>query len=171
MKNKIPKRGFTLVELLVVVSIISLLSSIVLSGLSVARSKARDTKAIAEIKSIQQALELYRATTGSFPATANNTIAVTGAWPGSSLSMTSLTSFFSATLIPTHIPSITGPATSFYAYVNNQTNSVGTCGGVTSTNFPYVLFFNTENTQSGFATASINGAPNNSPRYYCITLR
>jgi prepilin-type N-terminal cleavage/methylation domain-containing protein len=53
------KKGFTLIELLMVISIIGLLSSIVLSSLSTARQKARDTKRIADLKQIQNAVELY----------------------------------------------------------------------------------------------------------------
>lgn len=53
------KKGFTLIELLVVVAIIGLLSSIVLASLSAARSKARDSKRIGEMKTIEKALYLY----------------------------------------------------------------------------------------------------------------
>lgn len=61
------KKGFTLVELLVVISIISLLSSIVFSSLQDARSQARDTKRVQDIKQFKLALELHYQAEGSYP--------------------------------------------------------------------------------------------------------
>lgn len=54
-KNK----GFTLVELLVVVAIIGLLASIVLVSLNTARQKARDTRRLGDLRQVAIALELY----------------------------------------------------------------------------------------------------------------
>lgn len=51
--------GFTLIELLMVISIISLLSSVVLSSLSGARTKARDAKRMQDMKNFEKALYLY----------------------------------------------------------------------------------------------------------------
>lgn len=52
-------RGFTLIELLVVIAIIGILASIILASLNSARQKGRDARRIADLKSIQLALELY----------------------------------------------------------------------------------------------------------------
>ncbi|HVW71868.1 MAG TPA: type II secretion system protein [Candidatus Paceibacterota bacterium] len=52
-------RAFTLIELLVVIAIIGLLSSIILAGLSSARSKGSDAAGISEMKAIRNAAELY----------------------------------------------------------------------------------------------------------------
>jgi len=52
-------KGFTLIELMVVISIIGLLSSIILVSLNTARAKARDAKRISDLHNIQLALELY----------------------------------------------------------------------------------------------------------------
>ncbi len=51
------QKGFTLIEMLVVVAIIGILSSVVVVGLSSARSKARDARRIADIREIQNKLE------------------------------------------------------------------------------------------------------------------
>jgi prepilin-type N-terminal cleavage/methylation domain-containing protein len=57
--NKNTNKGFTLIELLVVIAIIGLLSSIMTASLSAARSKSRDTKRVAEMRSIEKAINLY----------------------------------------------------------------------------------------------------------------
>lgn len=62
-KNK----GFTLIELLVVIAIIAILSTVVMAGLNSARAKSRDAKRIADIKSLQKALDLYSDTCGGYP--------------------------------------------------------------------------------------------------------
>ncbi|MES2214263.1 MAG: prepilin-type N-terminal cleavage/methylation domain-containing protein [Patescibacteria group bacterium] len=67
VSSKKYKRGFTLIELLVVISIISLLSSIIMSSLQSARSKARDTQRIQTLRQMVTALRLYADTTGHFP--------------------------------------------------------------------------------------------------------
>jgi prepilin-type N-terminal cleavage/methylation domain-containing protein len=52
-------RGFTLIELLVVIAIIGLLASIILASLTTASAKARDARRLSDLRSIQDAIELY----------------------------------------------------------------------------------------------------------------
>ena len=59
--------GFTLIELLVVISIISVLSTIVLSSLNSARTKARNTQVQQEVGSWMNAINLYKNDTGNYP--------------------------------------------------------------------------------------------------------
>ncbi len=61
------RKAFTLVELLVVISIIGVLSSVVFASLSSARASARDTKRKAEIKNMITALRVYYNSNNIFP--------------------------------------------------------------------------------------------------------
>jgi len=54
-----PQRGFTLVELLVVVAVISILGAIILPALKNSRTAAKVVKAKAELKNIGEALFIY----------------------------------------------------------------------------------------------------------------
>ncbi len=62
------RQGFTLIEMLVVVAIIGLLSSVVVVGLSGARQKARDAKRLADIQQIMNSAEVQFGVTG-YPLT------------------------------------------------------------------------------------------------------
>ena len=67
------RKGFTLIEMLVVIAIIGLLSSVVIIGLSGAREKARDAKRLSDIRQIQNGLEVaYTAIAGYPAATSGN---------------------------------------------------------------------------------------------------
>lgn len=71
--SNVMKKGFTLVELLVVVAIIGLMAGIATVSVNSVRSKGRDAKRVADIKQIQNALELHYSDVGDYPdAPANN---------------------------------------------------------------------------------------------------
>ena len=65
------QKGFTLIEILVTVSIIALLTSIGLVSYASFNRQARDAKRKADIEQIRGALELYRSDEGTYPLTAD----------------------------------------------------------------------------------------------------
>jgi type II secretion system protein G len=61
------KKGFTLLELLIVITIIGILSSIVLVSLNTSRAKSRDANRAAQMREYTKALELYYADHNQYP--------------------------------------------------------------------------------------------------------
>jgi prepilin-type N-terminal cleavage/methylation domain-containing protein len=61
------EKGFTLVELLVSISIIAILSVIMTVSYSSAQKSGRDQRRIADVKAIQSAAEQYYLLNGSYP--------------------------------------------------------------------------------------------------------
>lgn len=62
-------RGFTLIEIMVVVVILGILAGIVVPRLLDRPEEARRTKAQVQIKSLEEALGLYKLDNGTFPTT------------------------------------------------------------------------------------------------------
>ena len=62
------QKGFTLIEVLIVVSIIGLLASIVLVGLGGFRARGADARRIVDLRQVQNALELYYQKNGNYPS-------------------------------------------------------------------------------------------------------
>jgi len=72
-KGKNFSKGFTLVEILIVISIIGILSNLVLLQLGAARAKARDVKRISDVSQIKSAEELFFDDNGRYSQTTNLT--------------------------------------------------------------------------------------------------
>ncbi len=69
-KNKL---GFTLFEMLVVISIIGIILGLISTAFSAAQARARDSRRIQDLGAIQKSLEQYFALCGSYPGgTVNN---------------------------------------------------------------------------------------------------
>lgn len=63
------KLGFTIIELLVVVAIIGLLTSIISFTVNTSRTKARDTRRVTDLKQIKSGLDLYFQHGSGYPDT------------------------------------------------------------------------------------------------------
>lgn len=71
--------GFTLIEVMVVITIVGLLASVVLASLASARAKARDTQRVQMVKELQKTLELYRNQNGGvYPCAAAMPACISG---------------------------------------------------------------------------------------------
>jgi len=65
------KTGYTLIEILVAISIIAVLTAVGVTSFTSVNKKSRDAKRKSDIEQIRSALEMYRADNGSYPATDN----------------------------------------------------------------------------------------------------
>lgn len=116
MKAQNKEKGFTIIELLVVVAIIGILTSITMAFLSDAREKSRDSRRFDDLRQIKNALGLYN--------TDNN-----GLYPPGS-SMTQLTGGGYLQLVPVD-PTHTGP----YAYSYQGLNGNNVCNSSPCTSY------------------------------------
>ncbi len=101
------RAGFTLIELLTVIAIIALLAAIILASLNTARSRSRDAKRVADLKSIELALSLYYNDNGQYPSILSQ-------------------------LAPTYISTIPADplgAPAVYVYAGTANAAGGTCSG------------------------------------------
>ncbi|MBI5306642.1 type II secretion system protein [Candidatus Wolfebacteria bacterium] len=66
------KKGFTLIEMLIVIAIISILSSVFLVGLRGFRAGAYDARRLADIQKVQSYLEIYYTSKRVYPSGISN---------------------------------------------------------------------------------------------------
>ncbi|OGY60184.1 MAG: hypothetical protein A3B23_03985 [Candidatus Colwellbacteria bacterium RIFCSPLOWO2_01_FULL_48_10] len=83
-------KGFTLIEMLVVVAIISILSGLTLTGIGGFTARARDTRRIGDLKNVQNYLEFYFTKCGIYPGTSACAIGSLANWSELSASLAGL---------------------------------------------------------------------------------
>lgn len=69
MKIKHNQRGFTLIELMVVLVILGILAGLIMPRIMGRPDEARRTKAMVQIGSLETALKLYKLDNGNYPTT------------------------------------------------------------------------------------------------------
>lgn len=69
MKKNLNNRGFTLIELMVVIVILGILAGLIVPRIMSRPEEARQAKARIQIESLETALKLYKLDNGSYPST------------------------------------------------------------------------------------------------------
>jgi general secretion pathway protein G len=148
------QRGFTIVELLIVIAVIAILAAIVLTSYQGTQAQARDAKRKSDVKALIDALEVYYQDNGFYPPSDAGTLstAINGYWKTTADSSWST---FATQLEPylgdmprdpTSTPGINvtnSSTTGFdFAYFSNPTGAY--CG--TAANQMYMLVFRMEST-------------------------
>lgn len=120
IKNNTPVRGFTMIELMVVISIIGLLSSVIISSVSVSRDKANVAQRLSSAKEVEKALEVYYSNTGSYPNTSGSWSSLCSTWGGDTNWIPGLTPTYLARL--PRDPDTNGSNACCYMYRSNGTD-------------------------------------------------
>ncbi len=164
-------RGFTLIELMVVIAIIAVLTSIISVSIASSKQKSRDSKRVADVKLIQLALSQYYNDNGMYPL---NIYAASGAAPGGGLAPTYLP------VVPIDPQGGTGSCsaatanssgTGCYRYTPYTTSSSGICSN-SSSNLPIIYHIGAgfEDTSSSALSQDIDGNSSLSNVYTSITF-
>ncbi|MDE2019519.1 MAG: prepilin-type N-terminal cleavage/methylation domain-containing protein [Patescibacteria group bacterium] len=74
------RKGFTLIEILIVVAIIAILASVVLIGLGPSQQSGRDARRLSDLHEVQNALELYYQKYGIYPGNSGGTAGTVTSW-------------------------------------------------------------------------------------------
>ena len=123
MTDKKHNAGFTLIELMVVMGIIAILSSVVISTLSAARIRSQDLIRVQNLVTLRNALELYYADNKEYPKTFESASAfnVLGECANPGAYIPNLTPKYIAVL-PTDPTLNCGSATYSFRYASNGTD-------------------------------------------------
>lgn len=105
------RKGFTIVELLIVIVVIGILATIVIVAFNGIQTRARDTSKESSVRGLMKGIELYNAENGNYPSA--------GCADNSGCTVTGLTSV----LVPTYIAAMPNNLTGVsYA---RHTNGIG----------------------------------------------
>jgi general secretion pathway protein G len=101
MKNKIKKQGFTLIELIVVMTIIAVITVLAVVSFSGTNKKARDARRISDLEKLRVALEMAKQVGSTYPV-------ASGGLPTG--------------LVPSYIQALPDDPKSFSYFYNRDTN-------------------------------------------------
>lgn len=166
-------KGFTLIEILIVVAIIAILASVVLVGLGPTQQAGRDARRISDLKEVQNGLELYYNKCGYYPGTGTGgacagTAVATPAYSNMSTALTSVNVGISS--IPLD-PSNAG--VHVYSFATNGANATTYVLGAVLEN-PNNSVFTSYTPPAGASLdttpAALNCTNTSSTGNYCVTL-
>jgi len=124
-KRRTAGRGFSLIELLIVIAIVGILAGIVYANFGSAGGKGRDAKRQADLRVLQTAIEQYKSKYGQYPAQGCGT-------PASSFATErDCPGVYVEGLVPEFLPQLPtdpkrGTSQGFAYITNNSSNNIGT---------------------------------------------
>jgi prepilin-type N-terminal cleavage/methylation domain-containing protein len=165
------RKGFTLIEILIVVAIIAILASVVLVGLGPTQSLGRDARRVSDLHETQNGLELYYNSKGSYPIPASGAAwsTVQSALTGASLGISSVPDDPSGGAV--HYAYGTDAAGTQYILEGDlENNSGGSWNGYSIPGNLAKITVHTALSHSAAALACNGSTAAAAPYQYCITL-
>ncbi len=153
-------RGFTLVEMLIVIAIIAILSSLVLVGVSRFRPGAYDAQRISDLQKIQSYLEIYYTKYRAYPSVAD--------WAALQTTLINETGIDRVPNDPLFNPA-TGQGQSYFYCYSNSDNQSYILGAYLSTNNHSALSDDYDGGISGYScTAGADCVGDSNNNNFCI---
>lgn len=164
-------RGFTIVELLIVIVVIAILAAISVVAYNGIQARARDTTRLQDIENIRKGLELYKAEKGYYPTALNSGMPSDSTHPGASWEGSYAGS---ATWLDRLLPYMskvpkdpTNDDTHFYYYFYYVNNAI--CGSSTSS--CYVLGVSSLDTMNALNISGVDKSSSDPWRSTVLTTR
>jgi prepilin-type N-terminal cleavage/methylation domain-containing protein len=153
MSSKIKKnsKGFTIVELLIVIVVIGILAALVLNSFRGVQERARDTKRRTDINSQASQLEVYYTDNGGYPIESD---VATDSWIQNNLKGADLNAWRAPNQTSNSVQSSSTPDKDHYGYTPLQNDGTTAC--TTAPCAKYKLYWYSEKTSSVTAKDSLN---------------
>jgi prepilin-type N-terminal cleavage/methylation domain-containing protein len=148
-------KGFTIVELLIVIVVIGILALLVITTYSGIQAKARNTKRTSDLKSLQTKLEAYINDNGHYPSLADMK---SDTWLAANMKGFDLNSLVDPSNATQSNDPVATPAAKVYAYAVTDASG-NSCEADDTTCAKYVLTATYEgqvNNQSSISLSSLN---------------
>jgi prepilin-type N-terminal cleavage/methylation domain-containing protein len=149
-KRNLNNKGFTIVELLIVIVVIGILALLVITTYSGIQAKARNSKRASDVKSLQTQIEAYFSQNGFYPS---RTDLNTASWLN-----TNMKSLDQNALIDPSNPTqsktlVAAPVAKSYSYAVTQSDGSTSCESDDTGCAKYTLTASYEGTLNGSGTA------------------
>lgn len=148
-KRNLDNRGFTIVELLIVIVVIGILALLVITTYSGIQAKARNSKRQTDIQSLQTQLEAFFSQNGYYPSLANLNDST---WLNDNMKSLDTNALIDPSNPTNSKTLLASPAAKSYSYNVKQSDGTTSCESDDTTCAKYTLTATYEGTVNGQST-------------------